>query len=137
MSVRERQVRDVVVLGVMTVLLLFWTGSCWQSAPTGPTFSMRFPLELMPYPLLPRLPWVVTLNLLPAPVFTLSGLLSYKEILKVAPWLARLLDTSPRLSALVQNSLPSTAIIAFNGLLPFLLQCTFALTSPTRAEDRL
>ena len=39
------------------------------------------------------------------------------------PWLARLLNQSPRLAAVVQNSLPSLAIITFNGVLPFLLEC--------------
>lgn len=56
------------------------------------------------------------------PVTTLATLLSYEEIKKVAPWLARLIDLSPTLEALVQNTLPSIALISLNGLLPFLLE---------------
>ncbi|KAK8846853.1 hypothetical protein IAR55_005941 [Kwoniella newhampshirensis] len=56
------------------------------------------------------------------PVSTLATLLSYPEIKKVAPWLARVIDASPRLAAIVQNSLPSLALITFNSLLPFLLE---------------
>ncbi len=59
------------------------------------------------------------------PVSSLAGLLSYEEIKKIVPWLARLTEASPRLAALVQNSLPSFAIIIFNGLLPFLLMCEY------------
>ncbi|ORX34475.1 hypothetical protein BD324DRAFT_636070 [Kockovaella imperatae] len=55
------------------------------------------------------------------PVSTIATLLNYNEIKRVLPWLARLIDRSPRLEALVQNSLPSVSIITFNGLLPFLL----------------
>ena len=58
-----------------------------------------------------------------APVTSLATLLSYEEIKKVVPWLARAIDASPRLAAIVQNSLPSLAIIIFNGMLPFLLSC--------------
>ncbi|EIW68814.1 hypothetical protein TREMEDRAFT_31663, partial [Tremella mesenterica DSM 1558] len=67
---------------------------------------------------------LVTLLLLlwTIPVGSVATLLSYNEIKKVMPWLARLLDSSPRLAAIVQNSLPSLAIITFNGLLPFLLE---------------
>lgn len=57
------------------------------------------------------------------PVSSLATLLSYEEIKKIMPWLARLIDSSPRLAAIVQNSLPSLALITFNGLLPFLLEC--------------
>ncbi|OCF40913.1 membrane protein [Kwoniella heveanensis CBS 569] len=56
------------------------------------------------------------------PVSSLATLLSYEEIKKIMPWLARVIDASPRLAAIVQNSLPSLALIAFNGLLPFLLE---------------
>ncbi|KAK4686588.1 calcium permeable stress-gated cation channel, partial [Tremellales sp. Uapishka_1] len=57
-----------------------------------------------------------------APVSTLATLLSYEEIKKLAPWLARVIDASPRLGALIQNTLPSLALIIFNGFLPFLLE---------------
>ncbi|WVR04534.1 hypothetical protein IAU60_001541 [Kwoniella sp. DSM 27419] len=56
------------------------------------------------------------------PVSSLATLLSYEEIKKFMPWLARFINTSPRLATIVQNSLPSLALIAFNGLLPFLLE---------------
>ncbi|ODN85669.1 membrane protein [Cryptococcus wingfieldii CBS 7118] len=56
------------------------------------------------------------------PVSSLATLLSYQEIKKVWPALARVIDKSPRLAAIVQNSLPSLALITFNGLLPFLLE---------------
>ncbi|KAL7418593.1 hypothetical protein Q5752_007051 [Cryptotrichosporon argae] len=82
MSQREAQVRDIIIMGVMTLLLLFWI----------------------------------------PPVSSLAGLLSYREIKKIAPWLARLIDASPRFRAIVQNSLPSLALVSFNGFLPFLLE---------------
>ncbi|KZT54255.1 DUF221-domain-containing protein [Calocera cornea HHB12733] len=56
------------------------------------------------------------------PVTTLATLLSYKEIQKSAPWLGRLIDQSPRFRAIVQNSLPSVAVISFNALLPMILE---------------
>jgi calcium permeable stress-gated cation channel len=56
------------------------------------------------------------------PVSTLASLLSYEEIKKAAPWLGRFIDLSPRLRTLIQTSLPSFAVIALNGLLPFLLE---------------
>lgn len=58
-----------------------------------------------------------------APVSALASLLSYAEIEKAVPWLARLIKSSPRLAAIVQNSLPTLALIIFNALLPFLLSC--------------
>lgn len=69
---------------------------------------------------------------------SLASLLSYNEIKKVAPRLARLIDASPRLAAIVQNSLPSVAIITFNGLLPFLLSCQSLLVGrhPIQADHR-
>lgn len=57
------------------------------------------------------------------PVTALAGLLSYKEIKKVAPWLGRLIDSSPQIKAIVQNSLPSIALISLMALLPFILEC--------------
>ncbi|ORY27742.1 hypothetical protein BCR39DRAFT_536914 [Naematelia encephala] len=56
------------------------------------------------------------------PVTSLGTLLSYEEIKKLMPWLAKLINASPRLAAVVQNSLPSLAIVGFNSLLPFLLE---------------
>ena len=56
------------------------------------------------------------------PVTTLSTLLNYEEIKKVAPWLGEILDMSPSIRSLVQTTLPSTAVIALNGLLPFFLE---------------
>ncbi|CAE7079715.1 unnamed protein product [Rhizoctonia solani] len=56
------------------------------------------------------------------PVAGLASLLSYKEIKKVMPWLAKLIDMDPRIQALVQNSLPSFSVTALNSLLPFLLE---------------
>jgi hypothetical protein len=56
------------------------------------------------------------------PVTTLASLLSYAEVKKAAPWLGQLIDLNPKIRALVQTSLPSLAVIALNGLLPFLLE---------------
>lgn len=56
------------------------------------------------------------------PVTFLAGLLSYKEIQRVVPWLARLIDSNEQVRALVQNTLPSGAMMALNGLLPFMLE---------------
>lgn len=56
------------------------------------------------------------------PVTALAGLLSYTEIKKVAPWLGRLIDSSPQIKAIVQNSLPSIALISLMALLPFILE---------------
>ena len=57
---------------------------------------------------------------------TIATFLNYREIKRILPWLARWIDRSPRLQAISQNSLPSVAIITFNGLLPFLLGCECA-----------
>lgn len=56
------------------------------------------------------------------PVSLLASLLSYEELKKATPWLARLIDKAPSIRALVQNTLPSTALILFNGLLPVVLE---------------
>lgn len=56
------------------------------------------------------------------PVAALAGLLSYKEIKKTWPALARLIDANAQIGAIVQNSLPSVAVIALNACLPFLLE---------------
>ncbi|THG99126.1 hypothetical protein EW026_g3170 [Hermanssonia centrifuga] len=56
------------------------------------------------------------------PVTALAGLLSYKEIKKTLPALARLIDANAPIRAIVQNSLPSVAMISLNACLPFLLE---------------
>lgn len=56
------------------------------------------------------------------PITGLASLLSYKEIKKSMPWLGRLIDSNERIRAVVQNSLPSVAMISLNALLPFMLE---------------
>lgn len=56
------------------------------------------------------------------PITGLASLLSYKEIKKSMPWLGRLIDSNERIRAIVQNSLPSVAMITLNALLPFMLE---------------
>lgn len=56
------------------------------------------------------------------PITALAGLLSYQEITKTMPWLGRLIDSNDEIRAIVQNSLPSVAVIALNSLLPFVLE---------------
>jgi len=56
------------------------------------------------------------------PITALASLLSYKEIKKVWPWLGRLIDSNDKIRAIVQNSLPSVAMITLNALLPFILE---------------
>lgn len=56
------------------------------------------------------------------PITALASLLSYKEIKKAAPWLGKMIDQNDRVRALVQNSLPSVAMITLNALLPFFLE---------------
>ena len=56
------------------------------------------------------------------PITGLASLLSYKEIKKSMPWLGRLIDSNERVRAVVQNSLPSVAMITLNALLPFVLE---------------
>lgn len=66
------------------------------------------------------------------PITGLASLLSYKEIKKVMPWLGRLIDSNEKIRAIVQNSLPSVAMITLNALLPFLLEglLLFLLNEP-------
>lgn len=59
------------------------------------------------------------------PVTTLAGFLSYKEIKKTLPWLAKLIDKNATIQAVVQNSLPSVAMISLNAALPFLLESEY------------
>lgn len=56
------------------------------------------------------------------PITGLAGLLSYKEIKKTMPWLGRLIDSNEKIRAIVQNSLPSAAMITLNAFLPFILE---------------
>lgn len=56
------------------------------------------------------------------PITALASLLSYKEIKKVMPWLGRIIDSNDKIRAIVQNSLPSVAMITLNALLPFILE---------------
>ncbi|KAH9475924.1 Calcium permeable stress-gated cation channel 1 [Psilocybe cubensis] len=56
------------------------------------------------------------------PITSLAGLLSYEEVKKTVPWLGRLIDRREDVRAVVQNSLPSVAMISLNGALPFILE---------------
>ncbi|KAF5354076.1 hypothetical protein D9756_007257 [Leucocoprinus leucothites] len=56
------------------------------------------------------------------PITGLASLLSYREIKKAMPWLGRLIDANDKIRAIVQNSLPSVAMITLNALLPFMLE---------------
>ncbi|KAG6908443.1 hypothetical protein DXG01_004526 [Tephrocybe rancida] len=56
------------------------------------------------------------------PISALASLLSYQEIKDAMPWLGRLIDQNEQIRAIVQNSLPSVAVITLNALLPFLLE---------------
>lgn len=64
--------------------------------------------------------WVV-------PITALASLLSYEEIKRTMPWLGRLIDSNEQIRALVQNVLPSVAMISLNALLPFLFEGLYAL----------
>jgi calcium permeable stress-gated cation channel len=56
------------------------------------------------------------------PITALASLLSYEEIKRTLPWLGRLIDQNEKVQAIVQNSLPSVAMIILNALLPFILE---------------
>jgi calcium permeable stress-gated cation channel len=56
------------------------------------------------------------------PIDALAMLLSYKQIKKTMPWLGELIDRDERVRAVVQNSLPSVAMISLNAVIPFLLE---------------
>lgn len=56
------------------------------------------------------------------PITFLASLLSYKEIKKAMPWLGELIDRNDKIRAIVQNSLPSVAMISLNALAPFILE---------------
>ncbi|KAK7062602.1 hypothetical protein VNI00_000090 [Paramarasmius palmivorus] len=59
------------------------------------------------------------------PITALASLLSYDEIQRTLPWLARLIDKNEKVQAIVQNSLPSVAMITLNALLPFFLEAPY------------
>jgi hypothetical protein len=63
------------------------------------------------------------------PITALASLLSYKEIKKVMPWLGRLIDNNDKIRAIVQNSLPSVAMITLNAILPFILEGKVGLSA--------
>jgi Calcium-dependent channel, 7TM region, putative phosphate len=75
------------------------------------------------------------------PISALASLLSYKEIKKVMPKLGELIDANERVRAIVQNSLPSVAMIMLNALLPFILEGTprvcgrISLLTPAHSFD--
>ncbi|KAJ7083663.1 hypothetical protein B0H15DRAFT_850317 [Mycena belliarum] len=56
------------------------------------------------------------------PITALASLLSYDEIRKTMPWLWRLINSNDKVRAIVQNSLPSVAMITLNAMLPFILE---------------
>lgn len=56
------------------------------------------------------------------PIAALASLLSYQEIKKTMPWLGRLIDSNEEIRAIVQNVLPSVAMISLNALLPFIFE---------------
>ncbi|KAF8154629.1 hypothetical protein B0H34DRAFT_752640 [Crassisporium funariophilum] len=56
------------------------------------------------------------------PITALAGLLSYKEVKKAMPWLGRIIDRREGVRAVVQNSLPSVAMVTLNAMLPFFLE---------------
>ncbi|EEB89427.1 hypothetical protein MPER_12475, partial [Moniliophthora perniciosa FA553] len=47
------------------------------------------------------------------PISALASLLSYDEIKRTLPWLARLIDKNEQIQAIVQNSLPSKAALTY------------------------
>ncbi|KAH9949754.1 hypothetical protein B0H21DRAFT_88992 [Amylocystis lapponica] len=68
------------------------------------------------------------------PITALASLLSYKEIKKTMPALGRLIDANQQIRAIVQNSLPSVAMITLNALLPFVLEAlTYVQGYPARS----
>ncbi|KAI9000885.1 DUF221-domain-containing protein [Trametes punicea] len=68
------------------------------------------------------------------PITALASLLSYSEIKKTMPWLADMIESNERLAAIVQNSLPSVAMITLNATLPFLLEAlTLIQALPARS----
>lgn len=58
------------------------------------------------------------------PLTFLASFLSPGYIRKYVPWLWKILKRDERLKALVSTSLPSVVLIAFNALLPLVLEWT-------------
>ncbi|GAA5984720.1 hypothetical protein JCM10908_003473 [Rhodotorula pacifica] len=65
---------------------------------------------------------LLLLSVWSVPVAALASLLSWDTIRDVAPRLAKLLGKSPRLRSIVQTTLPSLAMVAFNNVLPMFLE---------------
>jgi hypothetical protein len=58
------------------------------------------------------------------PVTFLANWMSYDTLVSLlSPKLIQWIEKSPTIKALIQNSLPTLAIIIFNALLPLLLDC--------------
>jgi hypothetical protein len=103
MTHREHIVRNIMITGVIIAGLLLWIRGYLQEAVI-------------------RVVQKLTISFLAAPVSALATLLSFQELEKVAPWLARLIERSPIVAALVQTTLPSSALLIFNAILPYLLE---------------
>ena len=71
------------------------------------------------------------------PITALASLLSYKEIKKTMPWLGSLIDSNEQVRAIVQNSLPSVAMISLNALLPFILEGNAPYPSPPKHKAKI
>ena len=56
------------------------------------------------------------------PITALASLMSYEEIKKTMPWLGRVIDANEQIRAIVQNVLPSVAMMLLNSLSPFLFE---------------
>ncbi|KAH6904319.1 hypothetical protein BKA70DRAFT_1373644 [Coprinopsis sp. MPI-PUGE-AT-0042] len=69
------------------------------------------------------------------PISFLASLLSYKEIKKVMPKLGELIDANERIRAIVQNSLPSVAMIMLNALLPLFSKVPLTYVQGYRARS--
>ncbi|KAL4243386.1 CSC1 family protein, partial [Abortiporus biennis] len=68
------------------------------------------------------------------PVSALAGLLSYEEIVRTWPRLGELIAANPKIQEIIQNTIPSLALITLNACLPFLLEAlTFIQGYPARS----
>ena len=71
-----------------------------------------------------------------APVGVLAGLLNIKNIHKVWPQLADLLERSALAKSLVSNFLPTATLTAFNVAVPYLYDCGYLIiTTMGRQND--
>ena len=57
------------------------------------------------------------------PVTGLASLLNLSDIRRVSPGLADLLEGSPIISSLIQNTLPTAVLTLFNILVPYFYEC--------------